>query len=152
MLSALQGTLPEFKRIFRESGVPPGLVWIAEVESSWNARAVSRAGAVGLFQFMPETGRRFGLRTSPYDERIHPYKSARAAAQYLRVLYDRFGTWRLALAAYNAGEGRVSRALQVNGSSDFEELSWYLPEETRRYVAKVMDTMLARQRSRYPRT
>jgi hypothetical protein len=98
-LSVVEGILPGLKEIFRESGVPPGLVWIAEVESSWNSRAVSRKGAVGLFQFTRATAEEYGLRTGPRDERISPYKSARAAARYLSSLYERFGSWQLALAA-----------------------------------------------------
>lgn len=147
-LSAFEGVLPKLRNIFRDEGVPPGLVWIAEVESEWNAQAVSPKGAVGLFQFMPDTARRFGLRNCAYDERTHPYKSARAAACYLRQLYDRFGSWRLALAAYNTGEGRVQRVLYRSGATDRDEIILQLPSVTQDYVARVMDLMLAQERLR----
>lgn len=146
--SSIDGLLPKLKGIFRDAGVPEGLVWMAEVESSWDPHARSTAGAVGLFQFMPETAARFGLDIGSRDDRVHPYRSARAAAEYLRFLHERFGSWRLALAAYNAGEGRVDAALAAAPSSRFEEVALYLPLETQEYVPLVMATIELHERGR----
>jgi len=147
ILNAVEGVLPTLKNIFRQEGIPSELVWIAEVESSWNAQAVSKAGAVGLFQLMPETARRFGLdpEAETYDERIHPYKSGAAAARYLRILHEQFGSWRLALAAYNAGEGRVRRLLHAHGATRFEEIVRELPLETQRFIPRVLSTIADRE-------
>ena len=136
---------PALKDIFRAEGVAPELVWLAEVESSFDPEAQSPAGARGLFQFMPATAKRFGLSTFPRDERTHPQKSARAAAQYLRFLHGRFADWPLALAAYNAGEGRVSRELAKAKRRSFDEIADRLPAETRFYVPKVLATVAARE-------
>lgn len=129
--------MPGLREAFVAEGVPPELAWLAEAESSLNPSARSPAGARGLFQLMPDTAHTLGLRTSPPDERADPAKSARAAAHYLRILYARFGSWPLALAAYNAGEGRVSRALASRGATDFAGVASALPSETRMYVPKV---------------
>jgi|GEM_PF-3903634 len=124
--------------IFRSEGVPRNLAWLAQVESDLDPEAVSRAGAVGLFQLMPATAERFGLRVFPVDDRKKPEKSARAAALYLRQLHKEFGAWTLALAAYNAGEGRVRRTLKAQNASNYVEIVPHLPAETRRYVPRVM--------------
>lgn len=139
--------VPRIKEIFQAEGVPSAWVWIAEVESSMNPKAESPAGARGLFQFMPATAERFGLSTSWPDERTDPEKSARAAANYLRFLHGRFGSWPLALAAYNAGEGRVGRALQAagEGARSFSDIAARLPAETRLYVPKVLATVAVRE-------
>ncbi|MGH8016787.1 MAG: lytic transglycosylase domain-containing protein [Opitutaceae bacterium] len=136
--------VPSLKRVFREAGVPPECVWIAEVESSMNPKARSPAGARGLFQFMPATAERFGLRTSWPDERLDPEKSARAAAEYLRFLHGKFRSWPLALAAYNSGEGRVGRLLKGDRKS-FESIQPLLPAETQFYVPKVLATIAVRE-------
>lgn len=138
--------IPLLKEIFAAAGVPPELVWIVEVESSMNPEAVSPVGARGLFQFMPMTAARFGLETGVMvDERTDPEKSARAAAAYLRVLHRRFQSWPLALAAYNAGEGRVGRALSAEKATTFDAVAHRLPVETRMYVPKVLATVAARE-------
>jgi membrane-bound lytic murein transglycosylase D len=129
--------VPELKSVFRAEGLPAELIWLAEVESGFDPHARSPAGAVGLFQFMPATAKRFGLNTERPDERQAPEKSARAAASYLRFLHRRFGSWPLALAGYNAGEGRVGRALRARGATSFEEIADALPLETRMYVPKI---------------
>ncbi len=131
--------VPRLKAAFRAEGVPEQLVWIAEVESTMNPNARNPGGAVGLFQFMPDTARRFGLRTALPDERKHPEKSARAAARYLRFLHGEFKSWPLAVAAYNAGEGRVRQSLSKakGGNGSFASIRRYLPQETRMYVPKV---------------
>ena len=130
--------MSRLKAIFRSEGVPPELVWIAEVESRLNPRARSRAGALGLFQLKRATAQRFGMRTGRVDERLDPEKSARAAAWYLRSLHDRFGSWPLAVAAYNAGENRVAGSLRRRHASTFDEVATALPSETRDYVPRVL--------------
>lgn len=129
--------VPDLKRVFEDEGIPPVLVWLAEVESSFNPKAKSPAGAVGLFQFMPATAGRFGLALEPEDQRVDPMLSARAAAQYLGILHRRFGDWQLTLAAYNAGEGRVGRILRQTGGTDFASIADSLPLETRMYVPRI---------------
>ena len=127
--------------IFRAEGVPVGLLRIAEVESNWKPFALSSKGAFGLWQLMPATARRYGLRVdSMRDDRADMDKSTRAAARYLRDLHLQFGDWALALAAYNAGEGAVQKAMERGGSNDFENLSRrkLLPPETRAYVPAVL--------------
>lgn len=129
--------LPRLRAAFVAEGVPPELVWLAEAESSFNPTARSPVGAKGLFQFMPETAKAHGLSTFLPDERTEPEKSARAAARYLRQLHGRFGNWALALAAYNAGEGRVARTLAARRATSFTAIADALPAETRMYVPKV---------------
>jgi membrane-bound lytic murein transglycosylase D len=133
------------KPVFVAEGVPPELVWIAEVESSFDPRARSPVGAAGLFQLMPATAKRFGLRTWPLDQRYRPEPSARAAAQYLKFLHGRFGDWRLALAAYNSGEGTVRRAQGKDTKASFDAISSRLPAETQLYVPKVEAVLLRRE-------
>ena len=135
----------EMKAIFREEGLPEALVWIAEVESQFDPVARSRAGAVGLFQLMPQTARRFGLRTWPVDERRNPAASARAAARYLATLYERFSDWSLVVAAYNAGESRVSRTLKRHGAVSYAEIARHVPAQTRSYVPRVLNIMADRE-------
>ncbi|HEV8383969.1 MAG TPA: lytic transglycosylase domain-containing protein, partial [Candidatus Acidoferrales bacterium] len=128
-------------RIFEEEGVPLELLVVAEVESGFNPLALSPKGARGPWQLMPATAQRFGLRVNGQtDERVHPERSTRAAARYLRELYAQFGDWELALAAYNAGEQRVASAIERGGTRDFWQLAQQqlLPEETRRYVPAVL--------------
>lgn len=129
--------MPRLRAAFAAEGVPPELAWLAEAESSLNPVARSPAGAKGLFQLMPATAQSLGLDTFLPDERTDPDKSARAAARYLRTLHGRFGSWPLALAAYNAGEGRVSRTLTARRGKDFADIAENLPAETRMYVPKV---------------
>ena len=129
--------LPDLKRAFRAEGVPAELVWQAEAESSFNPDARSPVGAAGLYQFMPATAQQFGLKLSPEDERLNALKNARAAAQYLKILRNRFGNWPLAFAAYNCGEGRVSKTLRSTGGKTFDDIHDKLPAETRMYVPKI---------------
>jgi membrane-bound lytic murein transglycosylase D len=129
--------MPRLRAAFAAEGVPPELVWLAEAESSFNPSARSPVGAKGLFQLMPDTARSLGLSTFIPDERADPEKSARAAARYLRTLHGKFGEWPLALAAYNAGEGRVSRLLAAKNARSFSAIAGALPAETRMYVPKV---------------
>ena len=137
--------IPRLKKVFRSEGLPPELVWIAEVESSLNPAARSPVGALGLFQLMPATARRFGLRTGFFDERKDPEKSTRAAAQYLKFLYRAMGSWPLALAAYNAGEGRVGKLVKRKKQAAFDDIADDLPLETQMYVPKVMALVALRE-------
>jgi membrane-bound lytic murein transglycosylase B len=129
-------------RIFIEEGVPLELLVVAGVESGFNPLAISPKGARGAWQLMPATAERFGLRVDGnVDERTHPQRSTRAAARYLHELHEQFGDWLLALAAYNAGEGRVAKAVERGGTRDFWQLAQQrlLPEETRRYVPALLN-------------
>ncbi len=133
--------VPTLKPIFRAAGVPEQLVWLAEVESSFNPEARSPVGAVGLFQFMPKTGEWMGLALNPEDERTDPEKSARAAARYLTYLHGQFNDWPLALAAYNYGQGNIRRLLKELNAKTFNEIVPRLPTETQMYVPKIYATI-----------
>jgi membrane-bound lytic murein transglycosylase D len=129
------------KKTFAEEGVPLDLVWLAQAESSWRAEARSRKAAQGIWQFVSFTGAKYGLRQNAWlDERSGIEQPTRAAARYLKFLYDRYLDWQLALAGYNCGEGAVDRAIAASGYADF----WYLhrnrllPGETRNYVPIIM--------------
>ena len=132
--------LPRIREVFHSEGVPQDLAYVALVESAFKTGALSRTKAKGVWQFMPATGKRFGLKQDWWvDERSSPEKATRAAAQYLRSLYDMFQDWNLALAAYNAGEGKVGRSLDRQGVDDFWELSRTrgLKRETKNYVPMI---------------
>jgi membrane-bound lytic murein transglycosylase D len=131
--------------VFAAHAVPPALVWMAEVESSFDPRVRSPAGAAGLFQLMPATARRYGLSSRPRDQRLDPDKSAEAAAKYLDYLHRHFKDWRLALAAYNAGEGAIDKLLQQHRATTFDAIAAYLPAETQMYVPRIEATLLRRQ-------
>jgi membrane-bound lytic murein transglycosylase D len=137
--------LPELKPVFTAQKIPPELVWLAEVESSFDRRALSPAGAAGLFQLMPDTAKRFGLSLWPRDQRYQPEPSAAAAAQYLKYLHDRFKDWRLALAAYSAGEGTVQKLLDRYKADNYDAIARHLPAETQMYVPRVEATILRRE-------
>lgn len=135
--AAAKELVPELKPIFTAQKVPPDLVWVAEAESSFDRHALSPAGAAGLFQLMPDTAKRFGLSLWPRDQRYQPEPSATASAQYLKYLYDRFKDWRLALAAYNAGEGTVQKLLDRYQTQNYDDIAQHLPAETQMYVPRV---------------
>ena len=139
--------VPRLKPIFLAAGIPAELVWLAEVESGFDPRARSPSGAVGLYQLMPITGRSLGLSTFPFDQRKDPEKSSRAAARYLRQLYDQFGDWPLVLAAYNAGPSRVRMLLTAHRATSFGEIARHLPAETQLYVPK-FEAVLQRREGR----
>lgn len=126
---------PLFEQKLREYGLPTDLKYLSVVESALNAKAVSRVGATGLWQFMPATGSDYGLRSnSAVEDRSNPVKSTDAAARYLKALFNEYHDWALALAAYNSGQGRVDGAIRRSGSRDFWVLQRFLPKETRNYV------------------
>lgn len=132
--------IPMIERELSEAGVPPELAYLPMVESRFRPDAVGRT-AVGLWQFTRSTARLYGLTVNRHvDERRDPVKSSRAAARYLRDLYDQFQSWDLALAAYNAGPARVRRALRRRPEASFFELAQHrlLPPITRGYVPKVL--------------
>ncbi len=132
------------RRIFREEGIPENVAWLGQVESAWKPQAMSWASASGLWQFIPGTGARFGLRkTAQIDERNSFEKATKASAQYLKFLANRYGgNWELAMAAYNSGEGNVDRAIRRAGVANFWVAYPYLPKETRNYVPNILATIL----------
>ena len=132
--------LPKIRAVFAAEGVPQDLAYAALVESAFKTSALSRAKAKGVWQFIPATGKRFGLNQDWWvDERSDPDKSTRAAARYLKTLHELFGDWNLALAGYNAGEGKVTRAIESYGTEDFWELAQTrgLRDETKNYVPMI---------------
>jgi len=141
--------VPVIQQYLREEGVPEELAYLVGVESGFTAHARSRAGAVGWWQFMAPTGRKYGLRIDWWiDERQDLEKSTRAAARYLRDLFKMFGDWKLAMAAYNCGENGVARAIKKQGTRDY--VSLHLPRETRNFVPSYLAMRhLCRHRERY---
>ncbi len=136
-LSLMDRYLEDFKRIFREEGIPEVIAYLPFIESAYDPLARSNVGARGIWQFMPSTGRMFGLKINSWiDERAHPEKSCRAAARYLNQYYKKFGSWTLAIAAYNAGPTRINRAVRRLGTSDFWRIkkSRYIRGQTKRYI------------------
>lgn len=133
------------QEIFAEEGLPKDLVYLAHVESGFKTSAYSRAAARGIYQFIAETGRRYGLTVNRYiDERAEPEKSARASASYLRDLYEEFKDWKLALAAYNAGEGRVRSIIEQTGIRNYWDPRFQrlMRPETRNYVPAIFAATL----------
>ena len=132
-------------KVLDEKKLPRGLAYLPVIESAYIPTLTSKAGAHGIWQFMPDTAREHGLRVDWWvDERANPEKSTRAAATYLASLYREFGDWSLALAAYNCGQGRVRRTLRETGASTFWELldQSALPKETRGYVPTFFATLV----------
>ena len=136
--------LPIMKAVLKENSMPSDLIYVALIESGFSPKALSRANAVGYWQFIHGTGKRYGLRIDGFvDERRDPILSTQAAAQYFKDLYSLFGSWQLALAAYNSGEYRVNRAVLRHYTRDFWLLSSKkaLPRETRNYIPKLIATI-----------
>jgi membrane-bound lytic murein transglycosylase D len=140
-------------RVFHEEGVPQDLMFLAQAESGFQPLALSRMGARGMWQFMPWDGTHAGLQHNWWvDERQDPEKATRAAARLLKDLFNQFGDWYLAMAAYNSGPGTVQRAVQRTGYADFWELYRrnVLPDETRNYVPIILAmTIMAKNPSQY---
>ena len=137
--------LPMIRKIFREKGLPEDLAYMAHQESAFKLNAYSRARAKGMWQFMSFTGRKYGLKMDLWvDERGDFEKSTRAAASYLKELYARYGDWYLAMAAYNAGEGKIDRAIARSRSRDYWTLTKtrYIRTETKWYVAAILASIL----------
>ena len=136
MLGASNFYIPIFEDALLLHQIPLELKYLPVIESAFNPRARSRAGAGGLWQFMPATGKRYGLLiNSLVDERCDPIKSSDAAARYLKDLYDIFGDWTLVIAAYNCGPGNINKAIhRAGGERDYWKIYPYLPAETRGYV------------------
>ena len=139
--------------ILKEEGVPQDLIYLAQAESGFHPLAVSRVGARGIWQFMGSRGRGYGLSHNLWiDDRQDPEKSTRAAAHHLKDLYNQFGDWYLAMAAYNSGPGTVQAAVRRTGYADFWELYQrnVLPKETRNYVPIILAvTIIAKNPSQY---
>jgi hypothetical protein len=143
-IQRVQQLRPTVEPILREERVPAELSAVMLVESGGLLSVYSPKGARGAWQFMPDTARRYGLQVSTdRDDRSDLLRSTRAAARYLRDLREQFGNWELALAAYNAGEQRVDRAIGRAGSRRFSDISARLPLETRNYVPAVLEAIAA---------
>jgi membrane-bound lytic murein transglycosylase D len=137
--------LPYIRKTFEENGLPGDLAYVSLIESGFSTRAYSRTGAAGLWQFMRGTGVKYGLKVNWWiDQRRDPILSTQSAALYLRDLYDEFQSWDLALAAYNAGEGRVANAVARCGTKDYWQIrrTRALSSETRNYIPKLIAAAL----------
>ncbi len=137
MLGNSELYFPIFEEYLREYNLPQQLKYLPMIESKLNPHATSGAGAVGLWQFMPETGKELGLTIGTYtDERKDPNKATEAAVRHLKRMHDNFGSWELALAAYNCGAGNVRKAIRLSGSREYSKLKNYLPRETQQYLPR----------------
>lgn len=145
--------IPMMKKILHQEGLPEDLIYLAMIESGFNPHAYSRAKATGAWQFIASTGRRYGLDADQWhDERRDPEKATVAASKYLKDLYARYNDWYLAAAGYNAGEGKIDRAIRKYSTDDFWELTEgrYLKPETKDYVPKLIAAaMIAKNPKKY---
>lgn len=143
MLGLSQYYFPVFEEVFSRHGLPDELKYMAVIESALNPVAKSRAGATGMWQFMTRSAKQYGLEINSFvDERMDPYKSAEAAADYLEDMYNLFGDWNLAISSYNCGPGNVNKAIRRNGGDrSFWKVYDYLPRETRGYVPAFVGAM-----------
>jgi membrane-bound lytic murein transglycosylase D len=129
-----------YDNILSQYGIPREMKYLSVIESHLRSGLVSWAGAVGPWQLMDYEAKRFGLRTGTIDDRMDYTKSTYVAAKLMKELYDEFGDWLLVVAAYNCGAGGVKRAIKKSGSTDFWDLQYFLPEETRTHVKKFIGT------------
>jgi membrane-bound lytic murein transglycosylase D len=128
---------PYVEARLKEKGMPDDLKYLLVAESSLRPQALSNKGAAGFWQFIERTGKRFSLQKKPWiDERLDLIKSTEAAINYLKILYDQFGKWNLAMAAYNCGEDRVREEISLQGESDYYRMA--LPQETERYIFRIL--------------
>ncbi|MFN8346518.1 MAG: transglycosylase SLT domain-containing protein [Spirosomataceae bacterium] len=135
MLEQMHLFFPLYEQMLEKYDMPRELKFLSLIESGLNPRIISYAGAGGLWQFMPATGREYGMKQDDYiDERFDPVKSTEAACRYLKRLHNAFGDWEMALAAYNVGPGNVKRAIRRSGSHSFWGIYNFLPKQTRHYV------------------
>lgn len=150
-LNRSQKYLPELTRLLEEQEMPTDLAYLPLIESGYNPRARSPKNAVGLWQFIKSTGKIYDLRIDSWvDERKDIYKSTFAATNYLKDLHDQFGSWELALAAYNCGELRVEDTINLMNSNDFWHIASSLPRETRNYVPKfIAAKIIAKNPNKY---
>jgi peptidoglycan lytic transglycosylase D len=132
------------RQIFSKEGVPVDITWLGQVESAWKPKAMSWAAASGLWQFVPSTGREYGLRQTAWlDERNSFEQATQASARYLKSLAARYnGNWELAMAAYNTGAGNIDRAISRAGTANFWAIYPYIAQETRNYVPNILATIL----------
>ena len=144
ILSLCDYYMPLFQEILNKYDMPEELKAMAIIESAMNPLAVSRVGAKGMWQFMYQTAKMYGLHIDSFvDERLDPIKSADAAARYLRDAYKIFGDWNLAIASYNCGAGNVNKAIRRSGSRAFWDIWPFLPRETRGYVPAFVGAIYA---------
>jgi membrane-bound lytic murein transglycosylase D len=147
--------IPMIKKILHEQGLPEDLIYLAMIESGFSNKAYSRAQAVGMWQFIRETGQRYGLKVNSWvDERKDPVKSTQAAARHLSDLFKRFGSWYLAAAGYNAGEGKITRALAMYDAQTYWDITAdhcnYIKDETKQYVPKMIAAaLIAKEPEKY---
>ena len=137
--------LPLMQKELKEAGLPVDLAYLAMIESGYNQKAYSKSNASGLWQFIPGTGSLYNLKMNKYlDERRDAEKSTKAAVSFLSNLYDEFGDWHLAVAAYNAGPGKISKGMERYNAKDFWSLAQYdyLAMETKRYVPKLIASII----------
>jgi membrane-bound lytic murein transglycosylase D len=131
------------RKIFRDEGVPEDIIYLGQIESAWRPTVRSQAAASGLWQFIPGTGQTYGLRQTAWvDERNGFEKATRASARYLKDLYNHFGDWELAMAAYNTGQGNIDRAIARAGSRSFWKIYPYVARETSNYVPNILAAIL----------
>lgn len=146
--------IPLVKKIIADANVPSEILYLAMAESNFSTRAYSKKKAAGMWQFMPYTGRLYGLKINDYvDERRDMVKSTKAAVRYLSRLHKKFGKWYLAAIAYNCGEGRLAKGIRKAGTDDLVTLlnpkKKYLPRESRRYIRKILALALLGYDERY---
>ncbi|HSI74316.1 MAG TPA: transglycosylase SLT domain-containing protein, partial [Lunatimonas sp.] len=142
---------PLFEESLKDHNMPEDVKFLAVIESGLNPKAKSRVGAMGLWQFMPYTGRDFKLNVSPYvDDRMDPEMATEAAMKFLKSLYKRYNDWELAMAAYNCGPGNVNKAIRRSGGKrTFWEIYQYLPKETRSYIPQFQAIMYVMRHPEY---